>query len=366
MLFFTIKKSRILILINKDVIGGAEVQALNFFNWCKCNNINTYLFFLEKGFKKNFFLNNSFINYILQIYRVFYIVNKYKPSVIDAHLSRSCYIASILKLFYPHIILVLNNHTNVYEYYSKKGITGKINIFLTRILFPLADLIICVSEYCKRDFSSINKCTQKIFVVPNSFYFNYDLIYENPFSNNESNVFNVIFVGRLVIEKNVDIIISSFRFLPNNFKLYVIGDGPQYTNLSNIIVNLNLSDRVKLIGSSNCVGKWYQHSNLCVLASESESFGNVVIESFSYGTPVLCFQGSGGPSEILSSFDSYFCYPLNNPHVIAKYIKFIEEFSKKNIVDSQNFINYSKNYCVSKICPKKLTLILNLYSLNFS
>lgn len=112
----------------------------------------------------------------------------------------------------------------------------------------------------------------------------------------------VVSIGRLHRVKGHDLTIRAVARIPSTIpvKLAIIGEGPEYQNLKALIESLGVSKRVKLIGYTKNVYKYLKYANVCVLASRTEGFGNVVAEALSMGVPIVATR-SGGPEEILGN-----------------------------------------------------------------
>lgn len=102
------------------------------------------------------------------------------------------------------------------------------------------------------------------------------------------------YVGRIdLTTKGLDILIHSFHnfTLKNNTKseLWIIGDGPDLTSIKNLIVELKLSQNVKLFGSvygKDKINLIRRMSYLC-LFSRNEGIPGVVLEALSCSVPVI-------------------------------------------------------------------------------
>jgi len=350
---------KVLILINEDVIGGAEVQAKNFHKWCGENKIDAKLIFLKGPCrsKNNIIRSLEKIlcrNILIQFIRLTFIIYKYDPDILDAHLSRSCYAAIITKLIYPKLKVVINNHTNVFEYYQSRGILGWCNLFLTKKLFPFADWIFCVSKYCRNDLENlVNFPKGNISVIPNAFKIK--MKGSKNFQNKkQKEIITVLYIGRLVLGKNIDAIIKSFRFLPPNYNLLIVGDGPLRGKLHDLVTLENIaSDRVSLVGFKNDVGRFYQLSDLSILASGSESFGNVVVESLSHGKPILVYSDAKGAIEILKKHNLDFEFQSLEPKIIALEIKRLAQDHDKRL-NKDRYRKIALEYSCDNVYPLKI------------
>ena len=110
-----------------------------------------------------------------------------------------------------------------------------------------------------------------------------DIIFENKFV--------ILSVGRLIYYKGFQFLVEAASFLPEDFLILIVGDGPLKNDLIEMVVNYNLSGRVKILGSlSNMeLRKLYERCDIFCLPSiyRGEMYGIVQLEAMSFGKPVL-------------------------------------------------------------------------------
>lgn len=113
--------------------------------------------------------------------------------------------------------------------------------------------------------------------------------------NANKNNKNFLFVGRLAQEKNLRMLLKAFSRMENkNTNLWIVGDGPEMTNLKSLVKHYDISDRVIFTGSSKETEMFYHMADFFVLPSYYESFGNVILESLASSTPVIGFKTESG------------------------------------------------------------------------
>ncbi len=98
-------------------------------------------------------------------------------------------------------------------------------------------------------------------------------------------------VSRMVPYKKVDLIVEAFSQMPNK-KLIVIGDGPDFKNVTS-----KARKNVELLGYQpfEVLKNYMQKAKALIFAAE-EDFGIVPVEAQACGTPVIAF-GKGGALE---------------------------------------------------------------------
>jgi len=104
---------------------------------------------------------------------------------------------------------------------------------------------------------------------------------------------DIIFVGRLIREKNVDLLIRAMGILSHenkNYQLLIIGDGPERETIERLIRELSLESHVRMIGFQDDhdeIIARMKSAKMCVLPSTREGFGIAALEALACGLPVV-------------------------------------------------------------------------------
>lgn len=97
-----------------------------------------------------------------------------------------------------------------------------------------------------------------------------------------------LFVGRLTRLKGLDTALRALGGLKDrDWTLDVIGDGPQRTELENLIAELGLKERIAFHGFRDDVEVWMARSSCLLFPSNQEGMGLAVLEAVNVGLPVL-------------------------------------------------------------------------------
>lgn len=175
-----------------------------------------------------------------------------------------------------------------YEYMGRSGYFGKL---VESIVSKLTSRSIAVSEMTKNGLGSLGVAAENIHIVPNG-------IDVKIISSIKPSVdkCDIIFVGRLIKEKNADVLIEAMDHARNmlpDIKCHIIGDGPERERLVGLVSEYGLTNNVRFFGfmDYNDVIAHIKSSRALVIPSSREGFGMVVIEAYACGVPVITVRG---------------------------------------------------------------------------
>jgi teichuronic acid biosynthesis glycosyltransferase TuaC len=114
-------------------------------------------------------------------------------------------------------------------------------------------------------------------------------------------------VGILEPRKGHHLLIEALHIVKSKEKifpvLYIIGGGPYREDLAKLRNQLGLESNVILVGEipHQELRQWYSAADLLCLASDSEGWPNVLLESMACGTPVVASAVFGIPEVVTDS-----------------------------------------------------------------
>lgn len=107
----------------------------------------------------------------------------------------------------------------------------------------------------------------------------------------------VLYVGRLSAEKNPCGLLRAWSSVDNNlsddWKLVMVGEGPEHPAIAALITDLGLTDQVIFTGRQDDVARWMRAADIYVLPSRNEGLSNSLLEAMASGLPVVATRVSG-------------------------------------------------------------------------
>lgn len=181
--------------------------------------------------------------------------------------------------------------------------------------FPRVDFLIPTSLYSKKLLLKDGAKPQKIFIKYNTV----DTLTFFPDDKAEKDI-DILFLGRLSIEKGVDILIDATKYLSKKKRIVIIGDGPLKNDLMKQAKNVNQDIKFEGWVLYNELPNFIRRANLVVIPSRSECHAAVPLLSMACGVPVIASRVSGMEDSIENN-KSGWLLSQNNAETLGKLIK---------------------------------------------
>ena len=125
----------------------------------------------------------------------------------------------------------------------------------------------------------------------------------------------LLVLGRLHEAKAHDVALEAMTRLPDAH-LWIAGAGPQEAKLKAMAEVLGVASRVRFLGWRNDASALYRTADLCVFPSRYEPLGNVVIQSWAHGLPVVA-AASQGPAALIRDGEDGLLFPVDDAQGLA-------------------------------------------------
>ena len=326
-------------------------------------NVDTPLFKDNfKGFKysywsfksKNMFLADKMIKCILQKPQSIQVIEIHnRPYLVN-------YISNKIKNF--PISLFLHN--------DPKDMTGSKSVKDIENILRNCSAVFCVSQYVKRQFlEGITKEDKKVHVLYNGIS---RKLKKFPYKRKE-----VLFVGRLVKEKGVDIYVNAIKSIAHNYPEWSFGLIGSFRLGSNKNENFYAKSIIKKFSSIGPQANYYgfkdhdfvhekmRSASIIIIPSIwQEPFGLVVAEAMSNGAAVIASKVGGIP-EILKD-NEILIENLNSKNVEKVLLDLIKNEKKRKLLQRKSWKNFDfSSTCSSKKLDEFRQLIIqNHFKLN--
>lgn len=194
---------------------------------------------------------------------------------------------------YAKYIILHNSHLRIFytihgfrHNHPLKSIVAR--IVIGGVLLCFADRIICMSSYLKRKFSLLSYKIELLPLgIPNSFFAEKKL-------PSTDNGLQMVFPAQFRYGKKQDVIIRAFAQHikdagDTQSHLTLPGSGELLGQIKLLTSELGIADRVSFPGqcTKEQIRQLYLQSNIGIVASNSETFGQSIVEPFVFGRCVI-------------------------------------------------------------------------------
>lgn len=208
-------------------------------------------------------------------------------SIIHSHGRGAGYFSRILKI----LLRVRVIHT-FHGVHSLPGLASKLKLLIDRLLAPLTDQFICVSEDEKSKAISLKVGREKqIEVIMNGVDID-QIRSEYQQATRHTTTYTIGTLARFDYVKGIDILLEFFhRYFKENpdsdWQVLVAGDGPEFEKLDKMRKELGLEKWVKFIGRTDKPIEFLKQLDLYVSFSRMEGMPLSVLEAMACGVTCL-------------------------------------------------------------------------------
>ncbi len=131
-----------------------------------------------------------------------------------------------------------------------------------------------------------------------------------PYQDKQGSVLELISVSYLIERKAVDVILKALQLLlarSKNFRLRIVGDGPQLSLLKELVRDYGLSEHVVFEGfvKHEQVHEHYKRAHVFISMSRAEGFASVCLEAMSCGLAVVATKVGGFHDAVQDGYNGY-------------------------------------------------------------
>lgn len=211
--------------------------------------------------------------------------------IVHTHNTSPQFFSAIISLFYHSYILVTTEHGGSNRRRSIKGLK-----IIDRWMYHRYQKIICIADKTKENLLTylggkwtnivtVNNGVDVTKYATASTSADFDII--------APNTRKIIMVAGFRWEKDQDTLIKAIQFLPEEFHLFLIGDGVRRQELEALIKELHLENRIHLMGIRSDVANLLHAADYVVMSSHFEGLSLSSVEGMSVGKPFIASDVDG-------------------------------------------------------------------------
>lgn len=350
---------KIFIIIGSLGIGGTEKQLLKKIKYLKKKFDFTVIIFFRRGELFNTFkkLNiqvidltskekGGILHYLSVIFRIYTILRKSRPEIINLYLPHSYFLAGFLSYVLPKQIFIMSRRS--LNNYQKK--IPLVRFIEKNFLHKKMTYILANSNAIKDELVKLEGVEEeKVKIIHNA-------VELNKINKHQKKEIRILHIANLIPYKNHGLLIkacSEIRYI-KDFKVDLVGDGAlsYKNNLEEAIKKNDLTNKILFHGKVRDYKNIVKYSDIGVLTSDEEGLSNAILEYMSLSLPVIA-TNVGGNSEIIDHNKNGFLVEKNDYKGLAKYLKmliFDKELCKK--LGKNGYNKVKQNFNLSRNMKK--------------
>ncbi|MGK7887248.1 MAG: glycosyltransferase family 4 protein [Crocosphaera sp.] len=305
---------KILFIITRaDTVGGAQVHVRDLAKALITANHKVLIVTGEKGIYTNN-LQEIDINFIscasLQrsinplkdikaLKELIKVIEKFQPDLISTHSSKAGILGRLAaKITDKPCIFTAHGWAFTGGVPEPNRTIYKV---LEKIVEPLADKIICVSENDRSLGMKIGMSPDRLIKIHNGM----PDIYQNLIADTTiSNTVKIVMIARFDKQKDHITLFKAFQDIPNA-ELELVGDGPYLEKMKELAINLGIIDKIKFLGYRSDIPQILAQAQIFTLISNWEGFPRTTVEAMRAELPVIVSDVGGASEAVIEGVTGY-------------------------------------------------------------
>lgn len=160
----------------------------------------------------------------------------------------------------------------------------------------------------------------------------------------------LISLGRFVERKRFDLLIKALAKLPENVHAWLIGEGELMEDMKRLASELGVQDRTHFLGWQRDPSAFIKAADILVCPTDNEPLGNVVLEGWNAGLPVVATD-SPGPGWLIEHGKTGLLSPCGDADGLVKSIQTVTASqTSRERFQAKVLENQQKYYSADVIC----------------
>jgi glycosyltransferase involved in cell wall biosynthesis len=259
--------------------------------------------------------------------------------------------------------IVVTEHASLDQHWAGKPLTKRLVLeFFVRVLYRLADRIVCVSRGLADQLGE-RLPTRRIDYIYNPVRFDVGIRSKSASRGklgivDETRV--ILSVGRISRPKNYLMLLRALKLClaTPDVHLYVVGgvfESNEKQCLDQFIAEQHLGRSVTFVDFTHDLEAYYAAADVLVLSSAWEGFGNVLVEALAFGLPIVSTRCKHGPQEILDYGRFGVLVDIGDHEAMAQAI---QDILKRNPFDPRDQMERAREFSEQSIGEQYRQLIM--------
>ena len=283
----------------------------------------------------------------LNIFRLIKFTKKY--DIVHTHNTACQYYVPLAKIISrAKCKLITTEHST-----NNRRRDSKIFRFLDKFIYKKYQSIISISENATDALKNFIGKNYNIITIENGIDLSkFQTLGEADFTMSER---IITMVAGFREAKDQDTLIKAITMLPNEYKLWLVGDGERRSILENLVSKLRINDRVKFLGVRSDIPQILEQSHIIVLSSHWEGLSLSCIEGMASSRPFIA-SDVNGLRDIVGDYGVLF--PHQDYKTLANEIQ--------SLCNNQDYYNQVAIACQEKAKQYDINIMAQKYRLIYN
>jgi glycosyltransferase involved in cell wall biosynthesis len=225
----------------------------------------------------------------------------------------------VAREFEPDVVLAFAGRAASLTPHGRYALIGRLGGYYNLKNFKHCDYLVCNAPDLVRYVTQSGWAKNRVFLIPNFASVPDAAALERAAFATPQDAPLAVALGRLHRVKALDMLIRAAALIPGLY-VWIAGEGPERANLERLAGELAIGERVKFLGWRSDRAALYKCADVCVYPSREEPFGNVVVEAWACGVPIVT-TASIGPKWLVRNGEDAILTPLDDPLALAEGIR---------------------------------------------
>lgn len=363
---------RILFIISSVKLGGAQRLVLELARkFSVQENIELKIVSLNEGelyseFKSTdsrflCFKEENLVSFSV-FFKLYKVIADFKPDIVHTHLQKADFYGRIVARFLKVPVILTTCHSTSIVHLKTGTILRKLYEYIDNITASYTRSRVIAISHSVKDWlvkrsSYFNKFTV---VIHNGINFDSYVVPSDDDKNKIRSELEfkkedliITFVGRVEYSKGIDFLIDNIEdILKENlsYKLLIVGNGVMFGEMKKKAESLSVKKQIRFLGFRKDVHSVLSISDIVVVPSRWEGFGNIILEAMYLGKIVYCSNVGGIPEIVRDNYNG-FLFEMNNPcDFKSKLLQIIDKMTYLSEISEKAHIFVKEKYSIDRVC----------------